>query len=149
MTLELLPIHKDGTIDGVDVHSDPNLVAVIPENIANYEREGYEFPWIAYAATENGTVVGACAFKTPPANGRVEIAYFTFPQFENHGYATHMAQCLVQIAEDTDDSIQVIARTLPIMGPSASVLKKCGFQKTGEVLHPEDGLVWEWEYRKK
>ncbi len=148
MTLELIPIHEDGTIDGILPTADPSLEYVLPECVANYKRVGFQNPWNAYVTVNDGTVVGTCAFKAPPKQGRVEIAYFTFPQYENHGYATQMAACLVQIAQDTDDSIQVIARTMPIAGPSASVLKKCGFKKTAEILDPEDGLVWEWEYRK-
>jgi hypothetical protein len=58
-----------------------------------------------------------------------------------------MACRLIRIAQDTDNAITIIARTMPIEGPSASVLRKNNFEKTGEVLHPEDGLVWEWEYR--
>lgn len=148
MAIELIPIRKDGSIDGVRANEHEYLRDVLPECVANYERTGYQEPWIAYVATNDGVIVGTCAFKTPPADAHVEIAYYTFPPYENHGYATQMAQCLVQIAEDTDDSIRVIARTLPIEGPSSSVLQKNHFVKTGEVLHPEDGLVWEWEYRK-
>jgi RimJ/RimL family protein N-acetyltransferase len=28
------------------------------------------------------------------------------------------------------------------------VLAKCGFQHIGEVIDPEDGLVWRWEKHK-
>lgn len=148
MTLELTPVRENGTADGVDIAHNPTLQYVIPEIVANYKRVGFAEPWISYIATDDGAVVGTCAFKTPPKQGRVEIVYFTFPQYENNGFATKMAEYLVQIAQDTDDSLQIIARTLPINGPSASVLKKNGFKKTGEVLDPDDGLVWEWEYRK-
>jgi hypothetical protein len=36
-------------------------------------------------AIENGQLVGTCAFKTPPKNQQVEIAYFTFPGNEGRG----------------------------------------------------------------
>ena len=148
MTIELLPIRANGLIDNVEPSASAELAQILPEILKNYSREGYAEPWIAYATLNDGIVVGTCAFKAPPSDGHVEIAYFTFPQFENHGYATQMAQCLVQIAQDTDDSLRIIARTMPIDGPSASVLRKNHFVQTGEVLHPEDGLVWEWEYRR-
>lgn len=148
MAIELLPIREDGTTESFDLKEYATLGSVLPEVVANYKRAGYQDPWIAYVAVTDGTVVGTCAFKAPPANHRVEIAYFTFPAFENHGYATQMAQCLVQIAQDTDDTVQVFARTLPIEGASARVLTKIGFKKTDEVLHPDDGLVWEWEYQR-
>ncbi|MBP9757322.1 MAG: GNAT family N-acetyltransferase [Candidatus Pacebacteria bacterium] len=148
MAIELIPIQKDGTIESVDPQQHAALSAILPEIIANYERAGFLEPWIAYVAMLDQVCVGTCAFKAPPSGQRVEIAYFTFPQFEDHGYATQMAQCLVQIAQDTDDTVQVFARTLPVEGASARVLTKNGFKKTDEVLHPEDGLVWEWEYRR-
>jgi len=28
---------------------------------------------------------------------------------------------------------------------SARVLTKCGFKEVGQVMDPEDGMVWRWE----
>jgi len=39
----------------------------------------------------------------------------------------------------------VRAHTLPEANASTRVLTKCGFQRIGEVIDPEDGLVWRWE----
>lgn len=50
--------------------------------------------WGAYLAVDAGTrlIVGTCAFKSrPSADGEIEIAYFTFEQFEGRGIATAMA----------------------------------------------------------
>jgi RimJ/RimL family protein N-acetyltransferase len=44
-----------------------------------------------YLVLENDTIVGTYAFRSPPRNGEVEIAYFTFPEFEGRGFATEMA----------------------------------------------------------
>jgi RimJ/RimL family protein N-acetyltransferase len=41
----------------------------------------------------------------------------------------------------------VRAHTLPQPNASTRVLTKCGFIKTGEVIDPEDGLVWCWELK--
>ncbi len=41
------------------------------------------------------------------------------------------------------------AHTLPAPNASTRVLAKCGFERTGEVEDPEDGLVWRWERSKK
>lgn len=147
MAIELIKIGKDGVIGGINADEIPSLTAVLPEVINNYTRTGFQEPWIAYVAVDDGITVGTCAFKTPPQDGIVEIAYFTFPQYENKGFATQMARQLTDMALATNSELRVIARTLPIDGPSASVLRKNGFVKTGEILHPEDGLVWEWEYR--
>jgi hypothetical protein len=28
---------------------------------------------------------------------------------------------------------------------SSTVLRRCGFERAGEVIDPEDGLVWRWQ----
>lgn len=39
----------------------------------------------------------------------------------------------------------VRAHALPEPNASTRVLTKCGFRFLGEVIDPEDGLVWRWE----
>jgi RimJ/RimL family protein N-acetyltransferase len=107
------------------------------------------YPWQSYLASDpaTGMIVGTCAFKTPPdAEGCVEIAYFTFPGFEGKGYATAMARALVKLAREASDAVRIIAHTLPETNASGSVLRKAGMRLVGEVVEPEDGLVWRWEY---
>ena len=41
----------------------------------------------------------------------------------------------------------VRAHTLPHENASTRVLTKCKFSCVGEVMGPEDGLVWRWELR--
>jgi RimJ/RimL family protein N-acetyltransferase len=89
-------------------------------------------------------VVGTCAFKSRPVDGRAEIAYFTLPAFEGQGVATGMARLLIQIALQAEPGVQVIARTLPEPNASNHLLGKLGFQFAGAVQDPEDGTVWEW-----
>lgn len=101
-------------------------------------------PWTGYLAEEEGQFVGTCAFKTPPQSGQVEIAYFTFPGHEGRGVATRMAEHLIRIARQ-EGMRRIVAQTLPEPGPSTAILRKLGFRRAGELIHPEDGLVWEWE----
>lgn len=110
-----------------------------------YRSQGFAPPWIGYFAQEDGVVVGTCAFKGPPQDGRVEIAYFTFPEHEGWGVATEMARKLVALARIGAPGITVAAQTLPEENASTTVLRKLGFQNTGLVNHPEDGPVWEWQ----
>ena len=63
-----------------------------------YKKTGYQPPWVGYLAFDGTDCVGTCAFKTPPVNGRVEIAYFTFPGNEGRGVATSMARKLIEVA---------------------------------------------------
>ena len=96
----------------------------------------------------SGQVVGTCGYKHgPEKDGRVEIAYYTFKEFEGKGYATAMAAALLGRALAADGVREVIAHTLPSPGASTRVLEKIGLHRAGEVTDPEDGKVWLWEYR--
>ena len=96
----------------------------------------------------SGTAVGSCGFKGPPdAEGMVEIAYAIHPEHQLKGYATEAAAALVSYAFGSDQVRLVRAHTLPAVNASTRVLTKCGFQKVGETVDPDDGLVWRWEIR--
>ena len=102
-------------------------------------------PWGSYLAGADGATIGICAFKAAPdADGVVEIAYMTFPAFEGQGYATAMAEALVVVAREGGAAL-AIAHTLPEENASSRALKRNGFGYAGEVMDPEDGLVWRWE----
>jgi RimJ/RimL family protein N-acetyltransferase len=104
-------------------------------------------PWSGYLAVSNDrVVVGTCGFKAPPdRNGVVEIAYFTFPNFEGKGYASAMAADLVKRGEREVIVHRIQAHTLPERNASTRILEKTGFAHVGEVVDPEDGPVWRWE----
>ena len=112
-----------------------------------YNSQGFTPPWTGYLAEQDKVIVGSCGFKGAPANNRVEIAYFTFPKFEGRGVATQMAHQLVNIALATSPGITVAVQTLPQESASTSILRKLGFAFKETLMHPEDGLVWEWVYR--
>jgi RimJ/RimL family protein N-acetyltransferase len=95
---------------------------------------------------DNDTVVGTCGFKGPPAaDGVVEIAYGISPEHQGKGYATEAAQSLTDYAFSSGKVRVVRAHTRPESNASTRVLTKCGFRRIGEVVDPEDGLVWRWE----
>jgi RimJ/RimL family protein N-acetyltransferase len=145
--MELIEITKDGSpacpiAEWPDVATD-----VVTGIVAMYETTGYLPPWIGYLAIHEGKCVGTCAFKTAPIEGRVELAYFTFPEHEGRGIATSMARRLVQKAMPESQGLRICAQTLPVRSASTKVLEKLGFQHLAEVDHPEDGKVWEWELK--
>ena len=93
-----------------------------------------ELQWGGYFVVDAGTreVVGSCAFKTPPIeDGTVEIAYFTYPGFEGHGYATGMARKLIELASGSAAVRRVVAHTLPETNASTRVLEKVGMIREG------------------
>lgn len=105
-------------------------------------------PWthgFSLVLLDTDTVVGSAGFKGPPANGVVEIAYGLSPEHQGKGYATEAAEALTAYAFDSGEVRVVRAHTLPESNASGRVLTKCGFRRIGEVIDPEDGLVWRWE----
>ena len=102
-------------------------------------------PFGPYFALRDGVYVGLCSFKHGlDADGAVEIAYYTFPDFERQGIAGEMVKGLILIAWQAGAAI-VTAQTLPEESASTSVLKRCGFTWLGETDDEEDGEVWAWE----
>jgi RimJ/RimL family protein N-acetyltransferase len=106
-------------------------------------------PWtlgFSLVHLDSDTVVGTCGFKGPPgADGVVEIAYGVHPEHQGRGYATEAAQSLTDYAFSSGKVRVVRAHTRPEPNASTRVLAKCGFRCIGEVIDPEDGLVWRWE----
>lgn len=109
-------------------------------------------PWLlGFSVTERagGAAVGACGFKGPPdAEGVVEVAYGVDPAHRGRGYAAEACRALVEFAFGSA-SVRVVrvvrAHTQAGNVASERVLLKCGFERVGEVIEPEDGLVWRWE----
>jgi [ribosomal protein S5]-alanine N-acetyltransferase len=99
---------------------------------------------------ESGMVIGSAAFKGPPdEEGMVEIAYGIVPGYQGRGYATEAAAALVAFAFSDPRVRLVRAHTRPASAASQRVLAKCGLERVGEVMDPEDGLVWRWERSKR
>jgi ribosomal-protein-alanine N-acetyltransferase len=143
--MKFIPIERGGVF-AEPVGSLPEEASgAIAATSALYESVGYTPPWICYVATTGDRAVGTCGFTAAPRNGRVEIAYFTFPNYEGKGIATQMARQLVAIARDADREVVVTANTLPARNASHRILEKLGFECVGPREHPEDGTVLEWQ----
>ncbi len=144
-------VEPQGTLgNGVEVRIGSAwdyMLPVAEQTQALYERCPRSAPWISYLMVdaESGQVVGVCSFVDAPADGTVEIAYYTFPPYEGAGYATAAALALAALAESSPLVETVMARTLMEPNASTRVLTKCGFALMGEVTVPEDGAVWQWE----
>lgn len=109
-------------------------------------------PWVhgfSVVHRESNVSIGNAGFKGPPgADHAVEIAYGIHPDHQGRGYATEAAQALVAYAFGCEGVVLVRAHTLPEANASTRVLSKSGFKHVGEVVDPEDGLVWRWEIGK-
>jgi ribosomal-protein-alanine N-acetyltransferase len=122
---------------------------VSPAWIAHLRSAPGPDPWtlgFAIVHRDDDRVIGSAGFKgAPDDDGVVEIAYGIAPSYEGCGYATEAARALVAFALERVDVTSVRAHTKPENNSSGRVLAKCGFQQLGEVMDPEDGLVWRWE----
>lgn len=140
--MNFIAISQD-TLSDERVHNSESLQQLCGLVINIYPNRSPVLPWAGYLAEQDGVFIGSCAFKTPPKNGEVEIAYFTFPEYEGQGVATCMARWLVDLAKKQGIN-RIKAQTLPEENASTHILRKLNFIFAGEVMHPEDGKVWEW-----
>ena len=146
--MNLLPIKR--TLEENEAFANnPLCKETLGMCIEFYKRVGFNPPWICYYAEENGELMGSAAFKGRPVNNRVEIAYGTFENQRQKGIGTKICQRLVELSLATDPSIRITARTLPEHNYSTKILEKNKFILLGIVNDPEDGDVWEWEYKQR
>jgi RimJ/RimL family protein N-acetyltransferase len=135
-------------LESIDAMSESDRAQVSPDWLARAKAATDSDPWIhgfAMVHRESGELIGKCGFAAPPAGGVVEIAYGVDPSWQGRGFATEAARGLADFAFRSGAVSLVYAHTLPHENASTRVLTKCGFERIGEVMHPEDGLVWRWE----
>jgi RimJ/RimL family protein N-acetyltransferase len=147
--LELRLQSSEQVLASIDAMSAADRAEVSPDWLARVKSSNSADPWthgFAVVQRTSGAVVGMCAYKGPPGADRtVEIAYGINPQYQGRGYATEVARALVGFAFGSGGVAIVCAHTRPEENASTHVLTKCGFEFIGEVMDPEDGLVWRWE----
>ncbi len=148
-SLNLVLGTRDEAIAGVEAMSPTDKAQLAADWLARLRDSGPQDPWIhgfSMVQRDTGIGVGSCGFKGPPAeDGAVEIAYGVAPDHQGKGYASEAAAALVTFAFGHAEVRVVRAHTLPETNASTRVLTKCGFRHVGEVIDPEDGLVWRWE----
>ena len=144
--MQLIPINE--TLEETEeLMRNVSLQVVVQMTIDFYKRVGFVKPWIGYLAEENGNWVGSAAFKGPPVNGTVEIAYGTNENYRNQGVGTIICKLLVDLALTTDPFLKITARTISDDNFSSKILLKNNFTCVGIVHDPEDGEVWEWLFQ--
>jgi len=146
--MQLLPIHKT-LPENQTFANNPLCNESLPMCIEFYKKVEFTPPWICYYVKENDELVGSAAFKGQPINNTVEISYGTMENHRQKGIGTKICKQLVELSLATDPSVRITARTLPEKNYSTRILEKNNFILLGFVTDPEDGEVWEWEYKKK
>src|SRR5712671_5323670 len=148
--LKLLLQTSEQVLASINAMTPTDRAEVSPDWVARVKSSTSANPWthgFAVVQRGSGTAVGMCAYKGPPGpDGAVEIAYGINPEYQGRGYATEVARALVAFAFGNGEVRLVCAHTRPEENASTHVLTKCGFDLIGEVMDPEDGLVWRWEF---
>ena len=140
------PAEVRAWIDGLDAAVRKELSQGWLQRIAQARAAD---PWLhgfTLIHRASGVPIGSAGFKAPPdSDGCVEIAYGIDAAHQGRGYATEAAEALTRFAFETTEARRVRAHTLPEPNASTRVLTKCGFTRVGEIIDPDDGLVWRWE----
>jgi RimJ/RimL family protein N-acetyltransferase len=148
-SLKLIPQTREDVRVQIEQMKPHEKAELSPAWLALLDGSRSADPWIhgfVLVHRASDSVIGRCGFKGPPgADGVVEIAYGVAPEHQGKGYATEAARALVSYAFNAGQVRVVRAHTLPKPNASTRVLTKCGFRRVGEVIDPEDGLVWRWE----
>ncbi|MEX0613544.1 MAG: GNAT family N-acetyltransferase [Pirellulales bacterium] len=148
-SLNLVPLTREDALAMVEAMSPAEKAQLSADWLAQLHASNAADPWthgFSLVQRGTGTAVGTCGFKGPPAaDGVVEISYGVDPDHQGKGYATEAAEALVIFASGSARVRLVRAHPLPEPNASTRVLAKCGFRRIGEVIDPEDGLVWRWE----
>lgn len=141
--IDLIPITRGNDTNAASATTVVQQACVATRTL--YDVAGFVPPWIGYLARSDDQLVGTCTFKAPPSDGKVEIGYFTFPANEGQGIATAMVAQLLDIVQRTQPALTVVAQTVNRDNASNAILRKFGFRLIGNIVHPEDGVMWEWQ----
>ncbi|MCF8428105.1 MAG: GNAT family N-acetyltransferase [Bacteroidia bacterium] len=109
-----------------------------------YPKIGFHLPWVAYLVVKQNEVVGTCSFIGRPKDGKVEISYWTFKEFEGQGFASFACKELIKIARNADLSVTLTAKTEPAHNASTRILENNNFIFSGIVQDEEIGDAWLW-----
>jgi ribosomal-protein-alanine N-acetyltransferase len=147
--LRLVLGNREEALASVEGMSPSDRAEVSPLWLARVRSSTSPDPWVhgfTIVSRAPEVIIGMCGYKGPPdSDDSIEIAYGINPPYQGQGYATEAARALSTFAFDSGQVKVVRAHTKPENNASTRVLTKCGFECVGEVVDPEDGLVWRWE----
>ena len=112
-----------------------------------YPKIGYNMPWVGYFVIRQDKIVGSCGFVGQPTDGKVELAYWTFKEFEGQGVASFACKELVTIAKQANPGLTITAKTAPEKNASTKILENNNFVFTEIVQDDEIGNAWLWTHK--
>ena len=146
MELRILQQNEDKT-DHLFESADCQTLLQMYEDY--YPKIGFNLPWVAYLVVRQSQVVGSCSFTGQPSNGKVEIAYWTFKEFEGQGVASFACKELIKISQNADQKMIITAKTTPEPNASTKILENNKFVFTEIVQDEEIGNAWLWTLKPK
>ena len=146
MELRAIEINLDKTND---LYSSDDCQMLLKSYEEYYPKIGYNLPWVGYFVVRETQIVGSCGFTGQPKEGKVEIAYWTFKEYEGQGIASNSCKELVLISQQHDPTIIITAKTAPEYNASTKILEKNGFIFTEIVQDEEIGDAWLWTLQEK
>ena len=127
-----------------EIYASADCQQVINAMDEYYPKIGFNKPWVGYFAFKSNQVVGTGGFIGQPQEGKVEIAYWTFKEFEGQGIASFVCKQLITIAKATDPDLIITAKTAPEHNASTTILQNNGFIFTAITQDDEIGDAWLW-----
>ena len=146
MELKTIELNVD---QSKEMYASANFQQLINSMNEYYSIIGFNKPWVGYFVFNNNQVVGTGGFTGKPKDGKVEIVYWTFKEFEAQGIASFVCKQLITIAKATDQSIIIAAKTAPENNASTKILQHNGFAFTKIVQDNEIGDAWLWTLEKR
>lgn len=146
MELRILQQSEDKT---ADLFASADCQTLLEMYADYYPKTGFHLPWVSYLVLRQNQVVGSCGFTGQPQDGKVEIAYWTFKEFEGQGIATFACRELIKIAQNTDPKVAITAKTAPEQNTSTKILEHNNFLFTETVQDHEIGDAWLWTYKAR
>lgn len=143
MNLKPISLYEDKTDEAYSSADCQQLLQMYDEF---YPKNGFNIPWIAYFLVRENQIVGSCSFVGQPQDGKVEIAYWTFKEFERQGIASFACKELVSIANQTDPNVTITAKTAPKHNASTKILENNNFVFSKIVQDEEIGDAWLWTH---
>lgn len=121
------------------LHNGPEMFAWVRSQMEQHPDEPGYFTWFIIG---DGQLCGTGGYKGPPgSDGGVEIGYSVIPEAQRRGFASGTVELLVERAFRDPRVTVVRAETLPDGTGSQAVLLRCGFERTGTRVDPDDGEV--------
>ena len=141
MKLRILQQNEDKTDNLFESVDCQTLLKMYEEY---YPKTGFNLPWVAYLIVRQNQVVGSCSFTGQPNDGMVEIAYWTFKEFEGQGIASFACKELIKISQNADPKVIITAKTAPEHNTSTRILENNKFIFAEIVQDEEIGDAWLW-----